>query len=283
MLLVPGDNEHPPIPPTSTRNAPTFRSAAARHRAGATFDDELSTSQDGASGYHRVRPGYPDEVIARLSQLVPTPQVVADIGAGTGKLTAALADVYPTATLIALDPSAAMRRALCFNIPTARVTDGAAESTGLDNASIEVAACAQTWHWVDSAQATAEISRILAPGGIAMLVWNTLDVSVPWVHRLTRIMHAGDILRPGFYPDVGPELEFVDEVRLTWQQPLSLEDVVLLARTRSYWLRSAPQTRAKVESNLRWYLHEHLGYSYDEDIALPYRCDAFYFRTTSPS
>lgn len=278
--LVPGVNEHPPIPPTSARDTPTFRTHADRHRAGATFDDELQESLDGTTGYHRVRPGYPPEVSATLTHMAPTPQVVADIGAGTGKLTAALDDVYRDATILALDPSAAMRQALSHNLPDIQCTDGTAEHTGLATGSVNVATCAQTWHWVDTAAASKEFARILSDDGVAMLVWNNLDVSVPWVHRLSRIMHAGDVLRPGFYPEVGPELTLVDEVRTTWEQTLTLEDIVLLARTRSYWLRSKPATREKVEANLHWYLHEHLGFTYEEGIALPYRCDAFYLRAS---
>ncbi|WP_049172096.1 class I SAM-dependent methyltransferase [Corynebacterium sp. 239_CJEI] len=273
-----GVNEHPPIPPTSARDTPTFRDAADRHRAGATFDNDLQESADGATGYHRVRPGYPPTVIEALTRLAPHPQVVADIGAGTGKLTASLADVYRDATLLALDPSTAMRQALMHNVPAAECLEGTAERTGLESNSVDVATCAQTWHWVDPTAASKELTRVLRADSVAMLVWNTLDVSVPWVHRLSRIMHAGDVLRPGFYPEVGPELELVDEVRLAWEQTLTIEDIVLLARTRSYWLRSKPATRAKVEANLHWYLHEHLGHTYEEGIALPYRCDAFYFR-----
>lgn len=278
---MPGRNEHPPIPPTSSRDKPLFRDASDRFRAGATFDDDLGSSADGASGYHRVRPGYPAEVIAALTQLAHASSVrtVCDIGAGTGKLTASLADAYPNAEVLAVEPSAAMRAALQITCPEACVLGGTAESTGLESHSVDVAACAQTWHWVDTDAATAELSRVLAPGGVAALVWNTLDVSIPWVHRLSRIMHAGDILRPGFYPTVGKQMELTSEVRVSWEQTLRLEDIVLLARTRSYWLRSKEATRAKVEDNLRWYLGEHLGFGYDEGIALPYRCDAFCYRT----
>ena len=70
---MPGVNEHPPIPPTSARDTPTFRDAADRHRAGATFDNDLQESADGATGYHRVRPGYPPTVIEALTRLAPHP------------------------------------------------------------------------------------------------------------------------------------------------------------------------------------------------------------------
>ena len=266
------------IPPTSGRNAPGFASSAARTRAGATFDAELLTSELGAHGYHQVRPGYSPAVIERLRALAPDAAVIADIGAGTGKLTAMLSDAYPAATVIGIDPSAPMRQALALTCPTVQVRAATAEDTGLAAGSVDVAAVAQTWHWVDVEAASAELARILTPGAVALLVWNNLDVSIPWVHRLSRIMHAGDVLKPGFFPEVAAPLSLIEESRTTFEQNLLAEEIIALARTRSYWLGSSPRTRERVEDNLRWYLYEHLGFSATESVALPYRCDAFYYR-----
>ena len=49
--------------------------------------------------------------------------------------------------------------------------------------------------------------RVLAPNGVLALVWNQLDVTIPWVHRLARIMHAGNVLREGFRPATGEGVE----------------------------------------------------------------------------
>src|SRR5699024_1966265 len=111
--------------------------------------------------------------------------------------------------------------------------------------------------------------RVLRPGGVAVLVWNTLDVRVPWVHRLTRIMHAGDVQKPGFVPDVAPPLRIDRELRLEWEQRLTPEQIILLARTRSYWLRAKDATREKVEANLGWYLYDHLGFAPGEKVGFP--------------
>jgi len=43
-----------------------------------------------------------------------------------------------------------------------------------------------------------------------------------------------------------------------------------LTKSRSYYLRAGEATRAKVLANLDWYLHEHLGYTPDQEIELPY-------------
>lgn len=263
---MPGPREHPPIPPTSTRDVPLFRDG--RHRATAA-----SAFRTGADAYHAVRPGYPPEVL----ELIPAAaRTVADIGAGTGKLTEQLIDVG--FDVIAVEPSGAMLDVLGRTCPTAARVQATAEATGLADASVDAVVCAQTWHWVDVPRASRELARIMAPGGRAVLVWNTLDVQVPWVHRLTRIMHSGDVLRPGFVPATDPPLALEQELRLDWVAELTTEEVLMLARTRSYWLNAKAATREKVAANLRWYLFEHLGFAPGDVVPLPYRCDAFSYR-----
>lgn len=264
----------PYVPPTSKRDNPTFRDAGARREAGDTFGEQLGSSSDGADGYHSVRPGYPVEVMELIRKYVSPPGPVADIGAGTGKLTRALLDDGYRVT--AVDPSAAMLDVLSSTCPEAEAVLGTAESLPMfEDKSLALITCAQTWHWVDTEKATAEFRRVLADGGVALLTWNTLDVRVPWIHRLTRIMHAGDVQKPGFMPDFGAELSLIDEYRTTWNQRLTPEQIILLARTRSYWLKAKPPTREKVEANLRWYLYEHLGFEPGAPVALTYRSDSF--------
>lgn len=264
----------PYVPPTSKRDNPTFRDASARREAGDTFGEQLGTSTDGTIGYHSVRPDYPDAVMSLIRAHAAAPGPAADVGAGTGKLTRSLLDDGYRVT--AVDPSSAMIEALAKTCPQARAVLGTAESLPMfEDSSLALITCAQTWHWVDTARATAEFRRVLAPGGVVVLTWNTLDVRVPWIHRLTRIMHAGDVQKPGFIPEFGPQLRLIDECRTTWDQHLTPEQIILLARTRSYWLKAKAPTREKVEANLRWYLYEHLGFTPGEPVALTYRSDSF--------
>ncbi|APT92565.1 SAM-dependent methyltransferase [Corynebacterium phocae] len=244
----------------SAKDAPSFTSHLARTDAAQAFSQGAETYQD-------VRPGYPDEVAALLAGF---PSVV-DIGAGTGKFTEALGNH----TVYALDPSADMCRVL-RNKGGALVWRAKAEATALPAASVHAASCAQTWHWVDSPAACAELDRIIRPGGRVVLVWNTLDVTAhPWVLRLSRIMHSGDVQKEGFYPEVGAPWEITQELRLKWEDTTTPERLHQLMHTRSYWLRAKEKTQLRMTHNLNWYLFEHLGFAQGQHITLPYRTDAF--------
>src|SRR5690606_23719144 len=120
---------------------------------------------------------------------------------------------------------------------------------------------AQAWHWCDPLAASTEIARVLRPEGTLGLVWNQLDVGLPWVHRLARIMHAGDVHKPDFRPTIGPEFSPAEPHNTRWLQVVTPEDIMELAKSRSYYLKAPEPIRARVMGNLRWYLFEHLGHA----------------------
>jgi ubiquinone/menaquinone biosynthesis C-methylase UbiE len=216
--------------------------------------------------YERVRPGYPAESV---DWLVPADaRSAVDVGAGTGKFTRELVRRCPE--VIAVDPSKDMLSVLGRHLPDVARVHGTAEASGLGTASVDVVAIAQAWHWCDPASASAEAARILVPGGVFGLIWNQLDVSVPWVHRLSRIMHAGDVFRPSYRPVLGPCFSEPESTVVAWTQSLPVPDVVELARSRSYYQNASASVRAKVEANLSWYLHDHLGHEPDAVLQLPY-------------
>jgi SAM-dependent methyltransferase len=228
---------------------------------------ELGESfQDGGRHYQQVRPGYPEESVRWL--VPPGAREALDAGAGTGKFTERLLDMGLAVT--AVDPSADMLEQLRAHYPAATAVQATAEATGLPDAAFDVVSVAQAWHWCDALAASTELARVLRPHGTLGLIWNQLDTSVPWVHRLSRIMHAGDVYKPDFRPVVGPEFRGLEGHVTHWQDRVSTTDLVELTKSRSYYLRAGETTRAKVLANLDWYLHDHLGHSLEEELELPY-------------
>ena len=228
--------------------------------------------------YDSVRPAYPDEAVAALvdaarrargsaASVQDGPLRAADIGAGTGKMSELLA----RAGLLvdAVEPSEAMR-AQASSIEGVTWHDGVAEQTGLPNDLYDIVVFAQSWHWVDSERAGLEVERILAPGGVLGIVWNQMDVSIPWVHRLTRIMRSGDVHRPDKPPTPGGGFAPMTLTQVAWEDRMTPEEILTLGTTRSSYIRSSEAGRARMQENLRWYLYEHLGYAPGETVTIPY-------------
>lgn len=254
----------------SAKENPGFVTDAARVRTATAF-------RSGSDDYDDVRPTYPPDV----AELVAEARSLIDVGAGTGKLTSTL--LRPGRFVGALDPSMSMLGMLRSRLPDVPVWRATAEATALAGGSMDAYVSAQTWHWVDTAAASAEADRVVAQGGALMLCWNTLDVSHPWVLRLSRISHSGDVHREGFYPTVAAPWKLQRELRTRWFEAVTPEHLFALARTRSYWLRANEAARQKVAANLNWYLYDRLGFDPGQPIPLPYRTDAFLYRRAGES
>lgn len=304
-----------PEPRVSGRSQPRFRSRERR--------DELSAAFRGqGADYDRLRPGYPDAVVdAIVGAADHRPDLdrrvlAVDLGAGTGKLSLALAALG--VDVVAVDPSEQMLAVAAdaarahgtsdtsarTDPPTApgpsapscpraatslsssepgilRTVVGTAETTGLPGGCADLVTSAQAWHWFDTDAASAEAARLLRSGGVLALLWNTMDVQVPWVHRFSRIMHAGDVQRDDFSPPIAGGFELERRVVHRWEDPMLTTDLVDLARTRSYVITASDAVRAKVLANLDWYVHDHLGHARGSTVGLPYRTDLFLYRADS--
>ena len=130
---------------------------------------------------------------------------------------------------------------------------------------------AQAWHWFEVAAVQREAHRILAVGGAMAILSNHLDTSDPWVHRLTRIMRAGDVHRPGWVPPMNPRLFAEPRTEeFTWSRRLTADQVRGLATTMSSWLSAGEKERARRRANLDWYLQEHSGLAGGDVVELPY-------------
>ncbi|HEX7310294.1 MAG TPA: class I SAM-dependent methyltransferase [Gaiellaceae bacterium] len=146
-----------------------------------------------AAEYDRGRPGWPPGIFDLLP--LDDGATVLDLGAGTGKLTRALADRY--ANVIAVEPLDALRAILEERVPEADVRAGAAEKIPLGDAEVDAVFAGQAFHWFANDTAVAEIARVLRPGGVLALVWNRSgDPSpLPEAYR-RRLSELHDARRP---------------------------------------------------------------------------------------
>ena len=114
---------------------------------------------------------------------------VLDLGAGTGKLTAAIARLAgpPDVRVVAVEPDPAMLAELRRGQPEVTALPGRAEDIPLPDASVDAVLCGQAAHWFTMDLAVPEIARVLTPGGIFAGLWNMADDREDWVAGLGRV------------------------------------------------------------------------------------------------
>lgn len=147
---------------------------------------------DRVADYVRYRPGYPPALMEWIhGELgVPSTARVADVGAGTGISTRMFLEAGHE--VFAVEPNAEMRAAAVqwlAGYPRFHAVDASAEATTLADASVELVSAAQAFHWFDQQAVKREWARILAPGGLAVIYWNSrlLDVS-PFLRDYERLL-----------------------------------------------------------------------------------------------
>ncbi len=140
-----------------------------------------------AGAYAEHRPGYAEAAVRWALEPVGDrrPVRVADIGAGTGKLTAALVGLGADMTAVEPDPQmlAELQRAM----PEVRSAPGSAEEMPLPDGSVDAVVAGQAMHWFDMDRAMPEIARVLTPGGVFAGLWNVDDDRVDWVAELAEM------------------------------------------------------------------------------------------------
>ena len=138
------------------------------------------------------RADYSGTAIAKLLQqtnCLPH-KVVADIGAGTGKLTKMLLDAK--LTVRAVEPNDNMRMYGIQNTAGKSVTwtEGVGESTGLEDNSVQAAFFGSSFNVVDQEKTLEEVARILLPRGWFACLWNHRDVDDPIQNEIESIIKS---------------------------------------------------------------------------------------------
>ncbi|NED50691.1 class I SAM-dependent methyltransferase [Micromonospora aurantiaca] len=143
-----------------------------------------------ATAYAEHRPDYARAALRWALEPAPGARVL-DLGAGTGKLTATLAEVSGDVT--AVEPDPAMLAELRRTLPDVRALSGRAEAIPVPDASVDAVVAGNAMHWFDMAVAGPEIARVLSPGGVLAGLWNVVDDRVDWVAGLAAVSGSAAI------------------------------------------------------------------------------------------
>jgi SAM-dependent methyltransferase len=132
--------------------------------------------------YDRYRPGFPDDFFDRLERLgwAKRGMRLLDLGTGTGSLALGFAARGLRVTGLDIAPNLldVARRAAVDRRLEATFLEGAAEATGLDDASFDMVSAGQCWWWFDSGRAAREAARLLVTGG-RLLICTFSYLSLP--------------------------------------------------------------------------------------------------------
>ena len=240
-----------------------------------SIDDVAATGfEAGAAAYELARPGYPDEAVAVLVAMlgIAAGVRVLDLAAGTGKLTRRLLELG--ASVVAIEPVAAMRRELQQAVPGVELVDGTAESIPLPDASVDVVTVAQAFHWFEAPAALAEIARVLRPGGGLAILWNERDESTPWVAEMSRIIRWHERTVSRYQHVAWAEIVAssgrytpLQEEAIRWEQPMTRDLLADRVRSISYIAAMPEPERERHAADV-----VALVTRLPEPFPLPYRC-----------
>ena len=192
-----------------------------------------------SAAYAAFRPRYPDALFDFLAQVAPARDAAWDAGTGNGQAAVGLARWFEHVT--ATDASAAQIE-LATPHPRVSYRVSAAETSGLEEASVDLVSVAQAVHWFDRERFWAEARRVLRPGG-TIAIWTYLLFEIaPEIDEIVRRFYSG-IVGPYWPPERRlteqryqtiefPFLEF-DAPDFMIEQSMTLDDVAGYIRTWS--------------------------------------------------
>ena len=106
---------------------------------------------------------------------------------------------------------------------------------------------------------------------------NIRDEGVPWVARLTEIMHgsnAEQLIADGG-PRVADPFGTLERREWAWTRRMSRQAVLDMVHSRSYVITAEPEERARIEREVAEHLAQHPSPEPDGTIDMPYVTHAF--------
>jgi SAM-dependent methyltransferase len=136
-----------------------------------------------ADEYDEWRPTYPDAAVDWL--VPPRATRVAEVGAGTGKLTDVLTG--RGVELEVVEPDGRMLDVIRRRHPGLSTHEAGVAGLPLGDASVDAVLVADAWHWFPKTEAAVEVTRVLRPGGWLGCVWNVPVLRHDWEWRALRL------------------------------------------------------------------------------------------------
>ena len=143
------------------------------------MDNNVNKFTGKAKIYNKYRSSYPVQCIDDIIASNPSNKnmIIADIGAGTGKLTELF--LKRGIKVIAVEPNHDMINIAKENLSEygnlIKFNEESAENTKIENNSVDVITVAQAFHWFDKELFKNECRRILKENGNIAIMWNFLD------------------------------------------------------------------------------------------------------------
>lgn len=189
-----------------------------------------------AADYDRYRPAPHPEAVDRV--LPERATTVVDLAAGTGLVTRVLLARPTPPAVVAVEPDARM----LARVDGALRVQSTAEHLPLRAGSVDAVLASSAWHWFDAEVATAEIARVLRPGGTLGLLWSRADPTVEWVAEVRGIGRmtadgSARLSRRGFAFSLPDGHGFVDDtptaVHVTWTRAMTRDEIAGMVCTYS--------------------------------------------------
>ena len=142
------------------------------------------------AAHYRLRAPYSTHALHALFELMQLPPASAcvDIGAGTGRLTAALVAQHWQVT--AIEPNAAMREFGRTDVPQARWLAASGDATGLPDRCARVVTFGSSFNVLPATAALDESARLLDDGGWLVCLWNHRDLDDALQAHLQGVIEA---------------------------------------------------------------------------------------------
>jgi ubiquinone/menaquinone biosynthesis C-methylase UbiE len=125
--------------------------------------------------YVKYRPDYPHDIISFLKNelSLDSSWIIADVGSGTGILSKMFLENGNT--VLGVEPNKEMREAaenILRDYSKFKSIDGTAESSSIEENSVDLITAAQAFHWFNLEKSKKEFKRILRNNGWIVLIWN---------------------------------------------------------------------------------------------------------------